>query len=144
MTSMKQILINMVILGVLIFAIMSFIITIQSDSNLDSEERITNNTLINESFGDLETSLDQQESAQRALNASEDNPPQEYIGDLSVGAIISTTRTINSVITGLWNIYIKLPIVILGVSPIVAGAITTILLILIAIGAWAIWKGAIS
>lgn len=144
MTDIKYILTNMVILGILIFGIMSFIIIIQSDSNVDSENRILNNTLINESYGDLQISLNQQEDSQRALDSLEDVPPTEYVGDLDVGSTVSATRTARSIVTGLWNIYIKLPMVILGVDPLVASAISSILLIFIAIGIWAIWKGAIS
>ncbi len=58
--------------------------------------------------------------------------------------MVSATRTARTMVTGSWNIFIKLPQVILGVSPIVASAINTILLIFLAIGIWAIWKGAIS
>ncbi len=144
MTDIKYILINMITLGILIFAIMSFIIIIQNDNSLDSENRITNNTLINESYGDLEASLNQQDNSQSALDALEDVPPQDYVGDLDVASTVSATRTAKAIVIGLWNVLIKLPMVILGVSPIVTGAITSILLILIAIGIWAIWKGAIS
>ncbi len=144
MTDLKSILINTVVLGILIYAIMSFIIIIQFDSGLEQANRITNNTLINESYGDLETSLDQQQSSESALDALEDVPPEDYVGDLDVGSTVSATRTSRAIITGLWNILIKLPMVILGVSPIVASAITSIFLILIAIAIWAIWKGAIS
>lgn len=144
MSDIKSILKNMVILGILVFAIMNFIIIIQSDSNMDPENMITNNSLINDSYGELSTSLNNQNSAENSLNSLEDVPPTEYVGDLDVGSTVSATRTARTIVTGLWNIYIKLPQVILGVSPIVAGAINTILLILIAIGIWAIWKGAIS
>lgn len=143
-TDIKSILSRMLILGVLVFAIMSWIIIIQSDGEVDTEDRILNNTLINESYGDLQTSLNQQAAAQNSLDALEDVPPEEYVGDLEVGSTVSATRSARSIIVGLWNIYIKLPMVILGVSPIVSGAISTILLIFIAIGIWAIWKGAIS
>lgn len=144
MSDIKSILVNMVMLGVLVFSIMSFIIIIQSDSNMDQENMITNNSLINDSFGELGTSLNNQDSAENSLNSLEDVPPTEYVGDLDVGSTVSATRTARTIITGLWNIYIKLPQVILGVSPIVASAISSILLIFIAIGVWAIWKGAIS
>ncbi len=144
MTDIKSILTNMLILGILVFSIMSWIIIIQFDSGLIQSERITNNSLINESFGDLESALNQQQGAENALNSLEDVPPQEYVGDLDVGSTVSATRTSRSIIIGLWNIYIKLPQVILGVDPVVAASITSILLIVIAIGIWAIWKGAIS
>ena len=144
MSDIKSILGNMVVLGILVFSIMSFIIIIQVDSGMDAENMITNNSLINDSYGELSTSLNNQDRAENSLNSLEDVPPTEYVGDLDVGSTVSATRTARSVIVGLWNIYIKLPQVILGVSPIVSGAITTILLILIAIGIWAIWKGAIT
>ena len=63
---------------------------------------------------------------------------------MDVGSTVSATRTARTIIVGLWNIYVKLPMIILGVSPIVAGVINSILLIFIVIGIWAIWKGAIS
>ena len=144
MSDIKSILKNMIVLGVLVFAIMSWIIIIQVDSNMDQVNMITNNSLINDSYGELRTSLDNQDTAQNSLNSLEDVPPTEYVGDLDVGSTVSATRTARTMITGLWNIYIKLPQVILGVSPVVASAISSILLILIAIGIWAIWKGAIS
>lgn len=144
MSDIKSILQNMVILGVLVFAIMNFVIIIQSDSDIGQENMITNNSLINESFGELSISLNNQDSAENSLNSLEDVPPTEYVGDLDVGSTVSATRTARTITVGLWNIYIKLPQVILGVSPIVASALSSILLILIAIGVWAIWKGAIS
>ena len=144
MTYVKNILINMITLGILIFGIISFIIIFQSDSDLDTDYKITNNTLINDTYGDLESSLDEQTRAEDSLDSLETVPPQEYVGDLSVASMVSTTLSARTIITGLWNIYIKLPMVILGVSPIVASAISTILLTLIAVGIWAIWKGAIS
>jgi len=144
-TSVKSILINTAILGVLVFAMMSFIITVQVDNSVSSEDRITNNPTINDSYGDLEIALEsQQASAQSASDAFEEIPPSESIGDLDISSTISATRTARSIIVGLFNIYITLPMVILGVSPIVASVISTILLIFIVIGIWAVWKGAIT
>lgn len=144
MSDIKSILTNFVLLGILTFAIMSFVIIIQSDSDMDQVNMITNNSLINDSYGDLATSLDNQESAENSLNSLEDNPVTPGVGDLNPASMVSATRTAKTIVVGLWNIYIKLPMVILGVSPIIASAITTILLVILAIGIWAIWKGAIS
>lgn len=143
-TDIKSILVRTIILGLLVFSIMSFIIVTQNNNNVDLSERITNNTLINDSFGELEESLNRQTAAENSLDALEEVPPQEYVGDLNVASTVSATRVARAIITGIWNIYVKLPMVVFGVSPTVAGAITTILLIFIAIGIWAIWKGAIS
>ena len=144
MSSIKSIIMNMIILGIFVFGIMNFIIIMQVNNSVSPENRITNNSLINESHGNLASSLNQQTAAETSLNSLEDVPPTEYVGDLDVGSTVSATRTARSIIVGLWNIYIQLPLIILGVSSVVAGAITSILLIFIAIGIWAIWKGAIS
>jgi len=146
MTDLKSILVKMVFLGVLIFSIMSFIVIIQLDNSVNQADRITNNSLIADSFKDLEGNISQQKEAQSALDNLEKVPPTtpETIGDLSVASTVSTTRTATSISIGVWNVLIKLPQVILGVSPIVSSAITSILLLIIAIGIWAIWKGAIS
>ena len=145
MSDIKSILKNMVILGILVFAIMSWIIIIQSDSGMNQENMVTNNSLINDSYGDLASNLDNsKDSAQNSLNSLEDDPVTPGVGDLNPASMVSATRNARSITVGLWNILIKLPQVILGVNPIVASAINSILLILIAIGIWAIWKGAIS
>lgn len=144
MSDLKSTLKNFLVLGVLVFGIMSFIIIIQEDSGMDASRVITNNSLIDESFGDLGSNLSRQQGAENALNSLEDVPPTEYVGDLDPSSTVSATRTARAIVVGLWNIYIKLPQVILGVSPIVASALTTILLLFFAIFIWAIWKGAIS
>ena len=61
--------------------------------------------------------------------------PKDNTSGCTVEAVDFTTRI---------KEFEKLNTVILGVSPVVAAAINSILLILIAIGIWAIWKGAIS
>ena len=144
MSDLKSILQNTVVLGILVFAIMNFIIIIQTNNDMEQENMITNNSLINQSYGNLSLNLDNKDSAENSLNSLEDVPPTEAIGDLDIASTVSATRTARTIIIGLWNIYIKLPQLILGVSPIVASAINSILLIMIAIGVWAIWKGAIS
>lgn len=145
MSDIKSIVKNMAVLGILVFAIMNIIIIIQSDSGMEQENRITNNTLINDSYGFLEGNLSNSDtSTEKSLNSLEDVPPSQYVGDLTPDSVVSTTRTARALTIGLWNIYIKLPQVILGVSPVVAAAIQSILLLFLAIGIWAIWKGAIS
>lgn len=144
MSDIKSILINMAMLGILVFGLMAFILTVQVDNSVDSSSRITNNSLINSSYSDLESTLEQsQDDSQLSLNASEQIPSTDSIGDLDVSSTISATRTAKTIVIGLWNIYVKLPMVILGVDPVVASIISSILIILIIIGIWAIWKGAI-
>ncbi len=140
----KKLFINMGILGLFVFGFMAFIIITQTENSV--EVPITNNTLINETYGDLSDDLSSTQSqTQTASNVfSNATPPTSQLGELNVRSIIGTTRVAKRIIIGLWNIFIRLPMVVLGISPIVAGLISSIILILVIIGIWAIYKGAIS
>ena len=81
MTDIKTILINMVVLSIFIFSMMSFIIIVQVEAEIDSSLRITNNSVINDSYGFLLANLSQQSGAEGALNSLEDVPPTQYVGD---------------------------------------------------------------
>jgi hypothetical protein len=140
---LKKIFINMGILGLLVFGLMTFILTTQLDNNV--EFPITNNTLINESYGFLSSNLTGvQPNSQTSLDVFQNVTPNENLGVWEVTPIVSPTRAIRTMTIGLWNILIKMPMVILGVSPIVAAILSGILIILLIIGIWAIWKGVIS
>ena len=140
---LKKIFINMGILGLLLFGLMAFILNTQLDNNV--EFPITNNTLINESYGFLSSNLTgAQSSSQTSLDVFQNVTPNENLGVWEVTPIVSPTRTIRTMTIGVWNILIKMPQVILGVSPIVASLLNAIIIILIIIGIWAVWKGVIS
>ena len=141
---LKQIYITIGLLGVLLLGILTFIVTTQTENNVAVP--ITNNSRINEAYSDLnETLYETQLESQEASNVfGNTTPTQRQLGELEVNSIVATTRIAKSIVTGLWDIFIKLPQVILGVSPVVAALISSIITILLIIGVWAIWKGAIS
>lgn len=139
----KRLFSTMGILGLFIFSIMAFIIITQVDNGVISP--ITNNTLISTTYTNLnDTLLSSQSKTQSASQVFNNITPTQQYGELEVTSIVSPTKIAKAIIIGFWNIFIKLPQVILGVSPIVASLISSIILILIIIGIWAIWKGAIS
>jgi len=137
--TIKNLVMTLGILGLFMFSIISFISLTQIGS--DVENPITNNDLINESFGDLATNLASTEAVNASDNFGQVTPTQEI--RLEVSSIVNPTKIAKSIILGMWNVFIKLPQSILGVSPIVASIISSILLIFIIIGMWAIWKGVI-
>lgn len=140
---LKKIMINMALLGLFVFALFAFIITTQSDNNVAVP--ITNNSLINTTYGDLENEItSSQREVQSSMNTFGNTTPAQQFGELEVNSIISPTRTARAMTLGFFNIIIRLPMIILGVSPIVSYIISALLGILIIIGIWAIWKGAIS
>ena len=134
---------NMVISALFVFAIMSFIIIIQEDNN--ASEKIIDNELINSSFIHLKGNLTNiQSEGQTSLDTFGENPPSErQLGELDTTSIIPPTKKYRGLTIGAYNLLIKLPVNILGVSPIVASVISSIIILLFIIGAWAILKGAI-
>ncbi|KKM72913.1 hypothetical protein LCGC14_1415770 [marine sediment metagenome] len=137
---LKRIFINMGVLALISFGLMAYISTTQTENNV--EFPITNNTLINESYGFLSSNLTGvQDNSQQTLNTFQNVTPNENLGVWQVTPIVSPARTVKTMTLGMWNILIKLPTTILGVSPIVASLINGFLIVLIILGMWAWWKG---
>jgi len=138
----KKLLTSMGFLGLFIFGIMAWVVITQADN--DVELPITNNTLINETYSSLEDELSEaQESSETASGTFGNVTPTQQYGELEVTSIVSPTRIAKTIIVGFWNIFIKLPMVILGISPIVASLVSSIILIFLIIAIWAVWKGVI-
>jgi hypothetical protein len=139
----KKLFISFALLGLIVFGMLSFIIIFQSDNN--ATERITNNQIINNTYNDLYSNLSQAQSDASNQNSifGDITPTQSY-GEIQPDIVVSPTRAFKSIILGIYNILIKLPSQILGVSPIVTAIISAILIMLLIIGIWAIIKGVIS
>lgn len=136
----KKVFINMLVVGVIVLGIISWIITTQQQNN--TAELITNNTLINKSYGNLygNISSTQEQAGTASTNFGNTTPTQSY-GIVDVSSVVSPTNIFKSLIIGTYNTLIELPIKILGVPPIIAGVIDAILILFIILGIWAIWRG---
>ncbi len=140
---LKKIFINFALLGLLVFSIMSFIIIFQSDNN--SGERITDNQLINKTYNDLYGNLSNaQEEAQKQNNLFGRTTKTESEGELQIDSVVSPTKTSKTLVLGIYNILIKLPMNLFGVSTVVASIISAILILIVIIAIWAVWKGSIT
>lgn len=138
----KKTFISFALLGLVVFGMMSFIIIFQNDNN--SSEKITDNVIINNTYSSLYSNLsNSQNSANEQNSIFGSVTPTESYGEVQIDSVVSPTKAFKSIILGIYNILIKLPSQILGVSPIVTAVISAILIMIIIIGVWAIWKGAI-
>lgn len=140
---LKTVMINMGISALFIFGIFSFIITVQTNNSVSIP--ITNNSFINETYGDLSSEISSSSTKSETYKDTfgTTTPTQQY-GEIEINSIVSPTGTIRSMTLGFLNILIKMPMVILGVSPVVASMITIIIVLILIIGTWAVWKGAVS
>lgn len=136
----KKIFINFALLGLLVFGMLSFIITFQNDNN--ASEKIIDNPIINKTYGDLYGNLSNaQSTASQQNKIFGDVKPTESYGEVQIDSVVSPTKAFKSIILGVYNILIKLPSQFLGVSPIVQAVISSIVIMLLIIGIWLIWKG---
>jgi hypothetical protein len=134
---------NMALLGLFIFGIFFFIISVQTDNNVAI--KITDNTIINRTYGDLSSELGStQGKTQGSMDTFGTTTPTQEFGEIEITSIVSPTRTIKTLIWGVWSSITVLPQSILGVSPIIASVISSILIIGVILGIWAIWKGVVS
>jgi len=139
----KQLFISLAISALVIFSLMSFIITTQTENN--PTNLITNNSVVNSTYGDLYTKISSsQQSADTAYGSFTNATPTQSFGILDIVGVVSPTRIFQTVGIGFYNIIIKLPASILGVPVEVMALLDSILLVLIIIGAWAVWKGVVT
>lgn len=139
----KNLFVGIVLLGLVIFGIMSFTIQFQKDNN--SPERITDNAIINRTYNDLFGNYTNSENTAKEQDTVFGNvtPTQTY-GEVEITSIVAPAKAFKSMILGTYNILIKLPSEILEINPIVTGIISAILIMMLIVGIWAIYKGAIS
>ncbi len=136
----KDISINFVIVSVLFLSIISWIIITQTDNN--TEFLITNNTLINESFGGITTILESsQPSSQTASQTFENITPSSALGFTNVVSIVAPVRIFKGLALGTYNILIVLPAEFLGVPDVVLAVINAVLILVLILGIWIVWQG---
>lgn len=139
----KNLFITFAVVSLMVLAIFSFVISTQSSNN--SAELITNNSIINQTYGNLYGNVSEfQASSDTASGTFGIAPPTSTFGIVDVASITGTTRIFRALTTGVYNILIQLPMKILGVPAIVAGLIDAVILLLIILGIWAIWRGTAS
>ena len=138
----RKLFINFALLGLVIFGIMSFIVITQNNNNVT--EKIGNNPIINKTYSDLYSNLSSAQTTAEQQNSLFGNrTPTESYGEVQIDSIVPPTKAFKSITLGIYNVLIKLPSQLLGVSQIVTSIISAILIIMIIIGIWAVWKGSI-
>lgn len=139
MASFSKLSFNFMLIGLIVFSLFSFVIQFQSENNSPLE--ITDNVLVNDTFGDLKTRLTAVGDESQDVNkVFESDNPLEGFGSILLFSIVNAGRTFNSMIIGVFNIIIRLPVSILGIDPIITSILVTMLAITFIIGLWAVYK----
>ena len=139
MAKFYELFINFMLVGLVVLSLFAFSSFFQSDNNV--ENQFIENPLINNTYGQLQTDLGglrDQSQTQKALFESEN--PTGGFGTILLFSIVSTGKVFNGMIIGVFNTLIKLPVVFLGLDPIIISVISTMLILTIIIGLWIVYK----
>ena len=138
-TSFRETWINFILIGVLVFSLISFIVVIQNENSV--ENGILENQLINSTFNRLAEELNASGGeTQKQRGIFEKEVPVRSFGSLIIFTIVGVTQNFMSIIVTIFNILIVLPAQILGVSPVVISAIGSILIVSLVLLAWRVYR----
>ena len=135
MASLRTTFVTFALIGLFIFAMISFIVTTQQDN--DVSETILENPVINKTYTKLETNLsglESQTQAQRANFSSE--IPERGFGTLIIFSIVPVLQKFLALIVGVYNVIIVLPASIIGISPVVFSVLSSILIVSLILFVW--------
>lgn len=130
---------NFMLVGLVVLSMFAFTIFFQEDNNV--EDPIMDNSLMNSTYNTLRQDLGglrDQSQAQKTLFESEN--PTSGFGTILLFSIVSTGKVFNGMVIGVFNTLIKLPVVILGVDPVIVSVLSTLLILTIIIGLWVVYK----
>lgn len=139
MVKFEKLFISFMILGLLIFGMLAFIVLMQDENSIG--DKFIDNPLINNTYSGLETDLTGFRSkAQSQKTLFESENPTGGFGTILLFSIVSVGKVFNGMIMGVFNSLIKLPVVFLGLDPIIVAVLSTMLILIILLGLWAVYK----
>ncbi len=139
MAKFEKTFMNFMFIGLLIIGSLAFIIIVQNDNSVS--DKFIDNEIINETYEGLSEDLEglrSQSQAQKTLFESEN--PTAGFGTILLFSIVSAGKVFNGMIIGIFNTLIKLPVVFLGLDPIITSVLSAMLILGIILGLWAIYK----
>ncbi len=137
--AMNKTFVNFALLGLFVLAFISFNVTVQE--NNDVTDTIRSNSVINSTYVDLDSELGQyQAKGQNQSENQDDENPLAQDGSLIFFTIKNTGSVIKGMVNGVYNVIIVIPGQILGFPELVMGVMTAILMILLTLAAWRLYK----
>ena len=131
--------INFALIGLIIFSMFAFITKFQEDNNVSPG--VMEDATMNATYSDLKDTLDAlDEDTQTQKTLFENEDPKKGYGTLLLFSIVSSGKVFNSMIMGIFNTIVKLPVVALGIDPVIISVIITILMVTIIISLWILYK----
>ncbi len=139
MGQFDQIVKKFIVVALVFLGVFSLIITTQSSN--DAQDPLSNNKEFSEIFGNLTATIDSSsvEANQKYGVFNEENPKVGF-GSIVLFGIVSVGKSFSTIIFGIFEVIIKLPLIILGVPPSVYNLIITWLIIVVIVAVWLLYK----
>lgn len=137
--SFRQTFVTWGLIGLLVFATLSFIIVLQQEN--DVTDTILGNTVINNTFSTLQENLTSSESETQTQRESfESEIPERGFGSLLIFSIVSVGQRFTAIVISTYNILIVLPASILGIPEIVLNVLSSILIVTLILLVWRVYR----
>lgn len=131
--------VNFMFIGLTVFSIFAFIVFFQDENEVS--DKLMDNEIMNNTYSSLETDLSNlRDDSQTQKTLFESETPTNGFGSILLFSILSVGKVFNGMIVGVFNTLIVLPVQFLGLNIVVVSVLSSILLLTIIIGLWAVYK----
>ena len=138
-TSFRGTFITFALIGLLVFATISFVFGFQRDNEID--ETILENPIINSTFNRLGTNLSSFGSDTQTQRATfESEVPERGFASLIIFSVVSFAQKSTGLVVAVYNVLIISPASILGISPVVFSVLNAIFLLSLILLAWRVYR----
>lgn len=128
-----------IVVMLFILPLMSLIVVLQNDN--DSSQKLAQNNVFNETFGDLLTAIDNAtEQAGDKYDVFNEEIPTPGFGSILLFGIVSVTKTFSNVVIGFFLSLIRLPVIVLGLPETIYSLVLTWLTIFVVLVVWRVLK----
>lgn len=135
----SRLFVSTLLFSLLAFGIFAFAISSQEENEI--EDPIIENSLINQTYGDLHDQLGSMRGTSNSQKqAFELENPTTGFGSIILLSVVSSGKVFTTMVVGTLNTLFKLPAVILGVDPVIFSVLVSILLATIIVGLWILYK----
>jgi len=137
----KEIIIGFILISICMFSILTFISLFSSDT--DSSNIVNTNPSLNRTFGNISKQMeDTQKRAEESSSsfAKEGSHPILTVVGFVFQSLLDLGTVLSNSIVGFFYIYTNFFKENLGISPIIIGALTSILLIVLILALWRVYR----